>query len=333
MKRNTVRLGAVLMAVMLVLLAPAGAAAAATWDGETTNSGTTSDVSGTSTTITFERGNSSTATWFEVDSASTSNLALELTPAEPGLDTVVYRNASAETTNASTGNYAWNVTHDELEDLPATANKGTYNATVVDTENDTVVVSGEVVFDQSHKNQQTVVMWVTDNSGTDAATMTDLVADTLSTETEESTFWFDNEYTTYSSFTQIDGTNSTTEVHLKNTTVRNAMDNESEGLESGDLIRNQQLHLNSGPTLMYYQDAPDDVETSTTYATYDDSTGVVTINHGDDFDGINQMHISATAGDGYDFSVAKNHFGWGLAFDLSWVGDIVPLTTMPGILG
>jgi hypothetical protein len=323
------------MASLLVFtVVTGGVAAAASWDTETTNTATTSDVSGASTTLTFDRGNASKSIYFEVDGAASSNVTLKMTPANTKLDTVVYENSTADVTDSANGHYAFSVSHAELEDLPTTANKGTFNVSIyVD---GAVAVSGELVLDQSAKTEQTVVMWVTDNSGTDAATTTDLVADTLSTETESNLLLPDEEMTSYSSFTQIDGTNSTTKVYLKNDTVRTQMDNETQGLSSGDLIMSQQLYVNSGPVLMYADAAPSDVANNTTYATYDSSNGVVTIHHGDGLSSVDQLHMSATAGEGYPFQVAQSNFGWGLAADLSWdwIKGMSPMTTVPaGLVG
>lgn len=325
MKRNTIRFGAVLMALMLLISGVAGAAAAASWDTETTNTTTTSDISGTSTTIQFDRGNSSKTIYVEVTNASSDNLTLEMTPADPELDTVVYENSTWATEDSTNGHYSVNFSHAELEDVPATADSGTFNVSVY--ENGTLEDSSELVLDQSQQDTPTAVMWVTDNSGTDAATSTDLVADTYDQESETSWLFFDSSFQTYSSFIQIDPANaSTTEIHLQNESVRSEMANETEGLESGDVVRSQKMFANSGPALMYYNEAPESANTNVTYLTYDNSSDVVVVHHGDDLSSVNQLHVSATVGDGYDWGYAAENFGYGTAWDLAYgaAADSIP---------
>jgi len=305
------------------------AAAATSFDGETTNTGTESDVTTADGTLTLHPGNDSESTWVEVQSDS-GDVELVIEPAQQGLDTEIYSNSSAETTNDTEGHYAWNVTHDELEDIP----RDTDGADVVFKvyENGEVnATSGTYTLDQSHLDSPKAVMWVTDNSGTDNATQTDMIADSLSNETEERFLRSDKTIHSYSSFINVHPNASETEIHLVNQSVRDNYDSQAESLDDGSLLRLQTMNVNSGPVLMYTAGVEDAPETS--YTTYDDAEGVVTLQHGDGLDDVEQLHVSSTVGESYDFGTALDHFDWRTAFNLSWFGALSPMLLLPFATG
>jgi hypothetical protein len=118
----------------LLLIGAAGPALAATSsiDKETTDTSTESDiVSAGTTSITAFEANASNSTYIEVSFNASLEGDAKMAIVDPSTADekadmeAVYTNASAEETNATSNNYAWNVTHDELSELPVTPNTET----------------------------------------------------------------------------------------------------------------------------------------------------------------------------------------------------------------
>lgn len=302
----------VIAALFAVLVVSTGIAAAATFDTETIDTATQSDVSGATNTVVLDPGNATESLYVETDGASTGNLTLEITPAEKGLNTVVYKNETPVTVNSTAGHYAFDVGHDELADTPRDEIGGTYNVTVV---NDTggVEAQTEVTFETSKAGDDNAVMWVTDDSGTDAAAMSNLVADSVEITGEETgiLYWSEEfNISTWSGYTAVNGTHSNVTIHFKNTSTSGAYGNTvDEDTENGDWITGQTVWVNGIPHKVYMNEAPEDVEKGETVVTYDNSTKTLNADLGKEYEGTRTVSIRATGGDGYAFGELWSNFG------------------------
>lgn len=316
---NHKRIAAPLMALLLLVTAVAGGAAAASFDSETTTTTTESDISGTSTSVDFYPGNSSKSIYVETDGASTSNLTLELSPAQEGVDMVAYSNDSAATEDATNGHYSWTVTHDELSDLPRTADGGVYTAEVV-ADNGTVVSSTEL--DLQTVDDQDAFLAVA-SAGSDGA-MTSLVSDELTLESQDAGFLgglFGSESTdiaTWSGYTEVNGSQSDVSVLLENGTTADAYSSTSADAEDGEWIRGSTMWVNGMPHKVYKNEAPEGANGTT--VVYDNSTEQVDMNLGEEYDDTQTLSLRATAGDGYGFGEVWSNFGVGDAF-----GGLIPV--------
>lgn len=297
---------------LALLLVTSGAAAAIAWDTETTNTATTSDLSGASNTVSLDPGNASaTPVYVEVSGASTENLTLELEVAEPGVNYTAYTNATPDTEDATNGHYSWSVGHDELEDLPRDETGGTYNATVYD-DTGTELLNTEVAFDTAG-NDDNAVLVVSDDGTKDAAAMTNLVADDLEVTQEKSWFGFGSTETNvsvWSGYTNINGSSSDVTVQLANSSTSSAYETAGEDSNEGDWMRDSTVFINGQPHKVYKGAAPDDVESNDTYAVYDNSKDELTLNLGDDYDKTRTLQVRAAAGQGYSFGELQANFGY-----------------------
>lgn len=308
----TKSLAAVFMAALLVL--SAGAAAAATFDTETVSTATQSDVSGSTTTVNLHPGNTSESLYVETDGATTSNLTLTLQPEGVAYD--AYTNSTPDTVNATAGHYAFNVTHDELADLPRDESGGTYTLTV---ENKTaVILNTTVVFETPTDNS--AVLAITDQAGTDGAAMSNLVADRLTLSAVESG-WFgisalsfgdDNgtEMATWSGYTAVNGTDSDLTVQLKNSSTADAYSAAAEDRDDGDWITGSTMWVNGVPHLVYLNEAPEDLDNDVTTVVYSESTDELQIDlNGEEYTDTRTVSLRATAGEGYAFGELWSNFG------------------------
>lgn len=316
MRYNTKRIAAVLASVLL-LSAAAGAAAAVSFDSETTTTSTQSDVSGSSTTVTAHWGNSSDALYVETDGATTSDLKLELTPAQSGVDYVAYSNTTPDTVNDSNGHYAFNVTYAELDDIPRAYSGATYNLTVYNASNDTAILETEVTFSTASGASENAHMAVTDDAGTDGAAKTDLVADRLTLEAADEGIlgalsMDDNEtqIATWSGYTTVNGTDSDVVIHLANSSTADAYSEAATDYESGEWIQESTIWINGVPHKVYKGEVPDDVESSETTVVYDSSADTVTADlNGDEYENVQTVSVRSTANKGYGFGELWSNFG------------------------
>jgi hypothetical protein len=119
------RLVAIALAALLITSAGTAFAATPSIDEETSDTSTESDIVSAGTTeITGFNANESNTTYVEVSFDSTPSGDAKMAIVDPttadkkkNMETV-YANSSAEETNATSNNYAWNISHDELSDVP-----------------------------------------------------------------------------------------------------------------------------------------------------------------------------------------------------------------------
>lgn len=303
------------LAVIAMVLV-SGAVAAAGWDTETTNTTTTSDVDASTTSVAFDPGNENKALYVEV-TAATSNLTLKLSPAAEGVDWVAYSNSTPDTTDATNGHYAWNVTHKELSDLPRDVDGGAYNVTVVN-KSGAELLNKEVTFDSSAENDSAVLA-VTSDAGEDGAAMTSLVADTMELSSADVGFLgLSSKYlgadktniSTWTGYTNVNGTATDVEVDLENSTTADAYASAAKGAEDGETLSGMTMWVNGVPHRVYMNSAPDDLANDTTTVVYDNSTESLTIDtKGTLYENSRVLQIRSTGGSGYSFSSLWSNFG------------------------
>lgn len=320
-----------LVALTVLTTAVGGVMAAATWDSETTTTSTQSDVTGSTTSIDVYYGDSSNATYFEVDGASTSNLTLEITPAENGVDYLVYQNKTPDTVNSANGHYAWNVSHDELADAPRDVDGASYDVRVINqSSGNEVLNSTGVTFNQANSDAK-AVMVVTNATTDDAAAMTNLVADRLTISEKDGGLFgvkasdlnpFSSEenasdsVATWSGYTTVDGTNTTVEVVMDNSSAADAYDAAAEDTESGEWMTGATLFVNGIPHKVYDSSAPDDADGTT--VVYDPDSDTLSVDtEGEDYQDVRTLSLRGTGNEGYKFGELVSNFGYGAAFDVA----------------
>lgn len=320
MKLNTKRL-AVIAVVAMLATSGIGAAAVA-WDTESTNTTTTSDVSSGTTSETVYHGDASNATWFEVTVDDSSlNYTLEIRT-DDDLEYVLYENDSAEVTDATNNHIAWNVSHDELEDLPRDVDGTDVNVTIVnESASGNPVALSETLTLASGNDNATAVMHLTDDAGEPAAAATNLFADTSEYSEKfayfgAAQFWTDNgtDVSAWSGWTTIDGNNSGVEVHMENSTAASSYDAVAEDADEGDWMAKSTLFLNGKPVQVYAESAPDDVGDDQDYAVYNEETDSLDVTiQSEELSDVNTLYVRGGAGDGYGFWSAADAFGFGTA--------------------
>lgn len=317
MKTKLRKIGTLLL-VLAVLASSVGVGAAAiAWDTETTTTSTTSDVDGSTTSIDVYYGDSGNSTYFEVDGATTSNLTLEITPSQDGVDYVAYENTTADTVYSTNGHYAFNVSHDELASAPRDVDGASYDVRIINqSSGDEVLNSTGVTFSQAGSSPKAVMVLTNDTTDSGAA-MTPLVADRLSIS-KESASWGaklnplsdENEtvVSTWSGYTTVDGTNTTVEVLLDNSSSATAYSDAAADYEDGDWIKGATLFANGVPHKVYKNEAPEDADGST--VVYLESSDKLVINtEGEDYQDVRTLQLRGGAGNGYAFGELWSNFG------------------------
>lgn len=320
---HTMRKQITTLLVVLTVLTMGATGALAAWDTETTNTTTTSDVDSTTTSVVLDPGNSSESTWFEV-TASTSNLTLEISPAQSGVDYVAYSNSTPETTDETNGHYAFEVSHDEVGDLPRTIDGGDYNVTVINNDDDsTVAEASGVTFDTSGQSGTGAIMVVTadSNSSSGDASMIPTVADRLEVETTETWGGFgdDKNVSTWSGYTHVNGTSSDVTVRLEEADAADTYASAAEDYDDGEWIREATLFANGVPLQVYKNEAPDDLDSDVPYAVYNEDTDELEVYlAGTAFEDVRTLNLRGGAGEGYGFGTLQSEFGWGAALSSLW---------------
>lgn len=316
---NFRKMGALLTALVL-LLSAAGGAAAIAWDTETVNTATTSDVSGTSTTVQWYPDNSTESVYVEVSGANNSDLRLEIQNGATEIDSAYYENATPDTENASSGHYSWTVTHSELRSsLPSDYQGGAYDIVVANATSDKILMESELVLSNQKANGTTARIFVENASTTSDAVGNSLIADSLEVESEEpgrvrALLGAENDTTaTFRDDVSVDGANTTVEYVLRDSQTADAMDTAAESREDGEWIYGAQFVVSSSSfdskyTKVYKSEAPEDPES--TYMVYSPSSDTLTLHTEDeDFSSAKQLSVRGVAGEGYSFGDAFDAFG------------------------
>ena len=320
MKFDLSKFGA-LVAALLLLTSAVGGAAAIAWDTETTNTTTTSDVDGSTTSLDVYHGDSTNATYFEVSGASTENLTLEITPAEDGVDYVAYANSSAATEDATNGHYSWNVSHDELEDLPRDVDGETYDVVIRNSSNDNEVLNATSITVNNGNQDPKAVMVLTNDTTESAAAKTPLVADRLEISSESPGLLslstvdpFSNESETtiasWDGYTTVNGSNTTVEVHMDNSSSADAYSSAAEEYQDGEWVQESTVWINGIPHKVYLNQVPDDVSDDETTVVYDSSADELVIDmDGEEYQDVQTVQMRGGAGEAYAFGELWSNFG------------------------
>ena len=312
---------AALMAIMMVTSVMVGAAAAAvSFDNETTNTSTTSDITGGESVSTFN-ASADQYKWIEVSSDS-NETKFEVVNNETGevIETFDNSHSSFQTTNSSAGHYAWNISHQELfQHVPIQANSNatvdivTYNDSTVDnpdTTTATVTLEGTnertVVYAGNSFASSSVFESVTDNRIAGLSVPLDLFGSQASVADIQQ----DN--------VSVDGDNTTVTYVLESQDVADPFDASATDADTGERI-DSQLWINNEPYAIYNGDAPDDVDANETYGVYDSSSGAIEINLGDDHSDASSLDIEMLGNEDFGLWTELTHFG--VLADMPVVGE------------
>ncbi len=294
---NLKRLGAAALAVFLIASVFAGGAmGAVSYDSETTDTSTTSDITGGETINNFN-ASSDQYKWVEV-SADSNDTKLEVVDNDTDevIETFTPSHSSFEETNGSDGGYyAWNLTHEELfAHVPVEANSNTtvdlvaYNNTSAenpDTTTATVTLAAT--------NERTVVY--AGDTFTSSSTFEEL------TENRIAGFAMPLDISTFASEANIadieqdnvavDGDNTTVTYVLSASNASDPFDEAASNAEDSERLESQ-LWINGNAHAIYQAGSvPDDVESSDTYGVYDSSADTLEINVGEDYEDESSLDI------------------------------------------
>ena len=327
----------VLVALGVILSGAAGPAAAATptIDQETTNTSTQSDVTN-GATITSFNASSSTSTFVEAtfDSAPSGDAKLEILDPSTG-DKVseyetIYSNSTADVTNQSTNNYAWNITHDELEKLPVEANTNkTFTFRILDTGDEANATTFDVTIAPTGERS---VIYVGDHAASDAG-------DIASTSEKHPTLgqYIDRYDTSTASIdaedVATDGDNTTFYVYLQNESVQSAYGEAvSDSMEDGAFLPMMTVTENGNYVPVYLNEKPSssDYLDKHAYGVYESSSNRIVVypNGDEDLSGETAVDVSSQGNEGLGFwttASSLNDLGasWTTAFSNAFDAPLV----------
>lgn len=299
----------------VALFAGSALAATATMDNESTDTASTSDILSQSNITAFE-ASSNNSTYIEAsfDSALDGEAKIAILDPETASNKsemdAVYTNSSAVTTNSTTNNKAWNVSHDELSNLPIEANENkTFYLKVWDT-GDTSNAT-YVKFYIEATGERSVLRVAAYNIGDNKA----------GTITKTGFTWMglgakDTEFTYEKSNVAMDGANTSVSIFLDNKSATkaatSAFEEKSAGAWSDEMIlsvtdeNGNTVYVpvfNSEKASWNYLDSTD------AYATFNGDDEVTFHANGDsDFDEVNNTDITLKANKQMSLSQQKQMF-------------------------
>lgn len=217
----------------LFVMSPSVIAATGNPDDESTSTSTTSDIISNTTISDFNA--SENASYF-IEASFDGNLSGDAAMAFVDPETAdkkddmaaVYTNTSGDVTNESANHYAWNVSGDELDEVPIEANENkTFYLKIWDTKD-----KDNATYTKFYLNatgERTVLEIADYNTGDDEAAVIDergwSIAGFGSTE---------NQTTYEEEDVNIGDENTTLTINLDNESAANSADTAYEGLDSGD---------------------------------------------------------------------------------------------------
>lgn len=301
MKISTTRVAALVMAVLLVGAAGLGAAA---FDTETTDSSSTSDVTADSVdTITFDPENDTETLRVQTDNFSdnSTDLALRIYPEDTSTDTILYENTSDPVTvDETAGQYAFIENHSDLSSLPIGYETGDYGVEVVDESDGTIVAEGNMTLDKSAADDNSARIMVSDANLSSSA----LVPDSYELTAAESGFlsslnYFandsDSDTANIDAHSNIAGSGSTLALDIEDSGTQDSIDAAiPSDAESGDWLAQIHVASNLNWAPVYYDSAPDSVDSDDTYAVYDSTAEEIEVHHGDEFENVEVTSVKMT---------------------------------------
>jgi hypothetical protein len=316
--------------LMLISVAAPAMAAAPTVDTETTDTSTTSDWTDGHTVTQFN-ASADANSWIEA-SYDSQNASVEIADNETG--EVHLTNSSMEQTAAidSSGDgstdtwyYAWNLSHDEMDQIPMDAEESkTLDVTFIN--------------DSAMDNPDTTTIQVTLNNTDERAVV--FVGDTFTndsnnfeTETVQTAFGIEvlafGDFGSESTMADIqqdnvavNGSQTTLTLALAESNATDAFSAAAEDTEAGDFIRSQQVFVDGAPVPVYDSEAPDSANTTGTYGVYDAGTDEVVVHLGDEHESKSAVDVHAVGNDAYSFSDRFDMFGLSAFMPFSLLGGL-----------
>jgi len=303
MKHALKRAGVV---ALIALLAVGAASGAVTFDEETTNTATTSDVSSTSTALAY---NASDTIYLEAQTETTTP-AFELVDPEAN-ETLAYRNGtdlsqtySDTSTSPSTYYYSTNVSQTVLSDVEMAAG-----------ENKTIMF--RVINNESASNptvtEQNVTVMNDENRTFLNLEDSEVGSSGLAQLEEESTLGaqlpWNTDVATIDQSVPTNGAGTVATIDVENSTVAERLATSAEGASSGEWTPSTIATVDDEPVRVYADSAPSDA--SGTYIVHDTSADELEIHFGDDYSGSSS-----------DVRIVANK-GWGAQFDVYGL-DLLP---------
>ena len=329
MFNNTLSGKQVLLAIFAVMTVTAtvpmsGMAATAAVDTETTNTTTTSDWTD-ETTLEGFNASADNHSYVEVQFDGALDGEARLAVLDPSTAEKnnemesVYTNSSAEETDATNNHYAWNISHDELSQVPVEASA-----------NNSVVVKVWDSGDKSNATYMDLYLNTTDERtvlhyGDADAESEDSVE--ISEKYPRLGNYFDRYDVSTASIEQdnvgIAGKNTTVSVVLANDSLQDAYTSSySDDADDGAFLPAMSFTANSGDIFVpvYLNEKPDDMPDfldENAYAVYDNNANTLTVhpNDDEDLDSEDELDVSSTGNDGLGFfSTASNLRDLGAGF-------------------
>ena len=297
---NKRQLGAVLAIAVLVVSAGGALAAAPTIDTETTNTSSTSEVTDGTTIVNFQANSSNTSVLQA--SYDSQNPKVEVLNADN--ETVkTYTASDMNQTGNGTSTYYYNTTisHDVWNNVEISPGQ---NVTVhlrltnntqaesPDTTNVTVHLDGA-----KGRTVRVVGSSLSDDVFSTASTGTFALVGTL----DVGFLGWGQDTSTYEadSGIPINGTNSTVELHYANDSAVSSLATVADELDTNAWAKSIIVQSDSGPIKTYIGEAPDDVDSSATYAVWESSANDLVIHTGDNYEGeteISGLSVNGNAG-------------------------------------
>ncbi|ELZ40640.1 hypothetical protein C471_07651 [Halorubrum saccharovorum DSM 1137] len=241
--------------------------------------------------------------YVETQGAASSDLTVEVIPANPDVNTTLFSTSDFTTQDDANGHYSATLTQTELENnLPRTAGPSQYTVQVVNS-SDEVILSNPL--ELTYDNGDTVISLTGDSTGTTGLD-TPLLADGLTISEQDTllpNFLTDDNTSVASMSSQVgiptDPANASTVISLDSQETRDAYDAAAADAEAGEQI-DAVASVNSEPVQVFAvgDAAPEDVEGA--YLTYDDTDGDLTLetNGDENLESANTAFVTSTAGDG-----------------------------------
>jgi hypothetical protein len=303
---------ATLLVAALMLTAAAGPAMAATpvIDTESTNTTTTSDWTD-GTTVTNFSASADDTSYVEVSFSSAPSGEAGVKVVDQDTGETYYQNESAVTTDDTNNHYAWNISHDELSDIPVEAGMNkTVNVTVYDTQDmanaTTIAVTLEATTDRS-------VAYLGDSAlSTDDAE----IVDKYSTLSEVSDA-FNGSVVSFEQTLATDGSNTTHTFELANETADDSWNATTDAdTQSGDWLVLTRLSAEDAdgdthyiPVFANSKGEWDFLDDNESYAVYDTSSDEVTVNLGEEFKDNEEVTFEMRSNEAMGFNKAWSMFG------------------------
>lgn len=298
-------LSALVAAMMLLSVAVGGAAA---WAAD-------SDIDGDTGQIAVDTASDEQITVAiddteadDVDDVELRVIGFDFSEGE-SLESTIYEAGAEHDETAET--YVWDVNESDLSDAPQAGSAGGMAFEVVDTSGD----SEEVLFVQDVQGDfangfdvSAVHVGASDDMND---TTSPLVSDTETIESDSLGGFLgigaeDTDTLSASGWTEVDGDDTTVNLHLYNDAA-DAMDDAAVDADEGDLLATT-LFVNADPVLVYADEAPEELD-GHTVAVYDSDSDTIEIELGEEHEGAGTVTYDIETHDGHGFNTVSDEIG------------------------